>query len=314
MNDTAPLNALTVDVEDYFHVEAFAKVIGRDRWDSFEPRVEQNTIRILDIFDAHGVKATFFTLGWVAQKKPRLVSEIARRGHEIACHSFWHRLVYTLSPEEFRADLRDATRALEDAAQVKLRGYRAPSYSITKRSLWALEALAEEGYEYDSSIFPIRHDIYGLPDFPRFPVSVCRKGGGRSITEFPPSTVNVFGKNLPGPGGGYLRIFPLCYALWALRRIERRDRKPGAVYLHPWEVDPDQPRMSAPLRSRLRHYTGLRHTVARLETILRAFRFAPMARVLEEHPPEGTWSLEEASTPGIAQATIAQATQDGTNG
>jgi polysaccharide deacetylase family protein (PEP-CTERM system associated) len=290
----SPLNAMTVDVEDYFHVEAFAKVISRERWDGFELRVEESTRRILDIFDRHAVKATFFTLGWVARKKPRLVAEIARRGHEIGCHSFWHRLVYNLSAAEFRSDLRDATRALEDAAQVKPRGYRAPSYSITKRSLWALEILAEEGYAYDSSIFPIRHDIYGYPGFPRFPVKVDLKSAGASIAEFPPSTVSVLGKNLPGPGGGYLRIFPLRYALWALRRIGGKDRMPASVYLHPWEVDPDQPRMAGPLRSRLRHYTGLRNTAARLDTILAEFRFAPMAQVLAEHPPERAWALDEA--------------------
>ncbi len=290
----SPIHALTVDVEDYFHVEAFAKLIGRDRWDGYPLRVESSTMRILDLFDRHGVKATFFVLGWVARKTPRLVSEIARRGHEIGCHSFWHRLVYGLSPEDFRSDLREATRTIEDAAQVKLRGHRAPSYSITRQSLWALDVLAEEGYAYDSSIFPIRHDIYGFPEFPRFPVKVRLRGGAATITEFPPSTVRILGRNLPGPGGGYLRIFPLAYARWALRRLEKRDRKLGTVYVHPWEVDPDQPRMNGPLRSRLRHYTNLKRTQARLDRLLGEFRFAPMGKVLEDRPPEEEWMAPEA--------------------
>ena len=283
---------MTVDVEDYFHVEAFAKVVSRDRWDDFPLRVEASTLRILDLFDRHGVKGTFFVLGWVAKKLPRLVGEISRRGHEIGCHSFWHRLIYNLKPEEFRSDLREATKVIEDAAQTKLRGFRAPSYSVTKRSLWALDVLAEEGYTYDSSIFPIRHDIYGFPEFPRFPVKV-ELGSGSTITEFPPSTVHVLGRNLPGPGGGYLRIFPLRYALWALGRIQSVDCKPGTVYIHPWEVDPEQPRIRSPLKSRLRHYTNLRRTEARLDRILASFPFAPMASVLEAHPPEATSSLSE---------------------
>ncbi len=283
---------MTVDVEDYFHVEAFAKVVRRDRWDEYPLRVEASTLRILDLFDKHQVKAPYFVLGWVARKLPRIVCEIARRGHEVGCHSFWHRLVYGLTPEEFRSDLREATKTIEDVAQRGLRGFRAPSYSVTKRSLWALEILAEEGYTYDSSIFPIRHDIYGFPEFPRFPVRVELAGSG-SITEFPPSTVRVLGRNLPGPGGGYLRIFPLRYALWALGRIQSCDSKPGTVYLHPWEVDPAQPRIQAPLKSRLRHYTNLRRTESRLDSILESFPFAPMARVLEQHPPEASCSLSD---------------------
>jgi polysaccharide deacetylase family protein (PEP-CTERM system associated) len=291
------LNALTVDVEDYFHVEAFSSTVPRTSWDGFHLRVEESTRRILDLFDRHGVKATFFVLGWVARKRPRLVAEIAGRGHEIGCHSFWHRLVYRLTPEEFRADLREATCAIEDAAGMKLRGYRAPTYSITACSLWALEILAEEGYAYDSSIFPVRHDVYGMPSFPRLPTEL-NLGQRRTIIEFPPSTVRVFGLNLPGPGGGYLRILPFWYSLWALGRIRRERTMPGAVYVHPWELDPEQPRVAAPLRSRLRHYTGLRRTARRLESLLRRFRFAPMGQVLQSNPPEKRLSLQdlEAST------------------
>jgi len=301
---------MTIDVEDYFHVEAFSKQVGRERWDDYPLRVESNTRCLLDLLDRHDVKATFFVLGWVARKAPRLIAEIAHRGHEIACHSLWHRLVYNLTPEEFRADLREATSIIEDAAQTKLLGYRAPTYSITKQSLWALEILAEEGYTFDSSIFPIRHDLYGYPEFVRFPVQVqCGHSNGATepatadgtasakktattITEFTASTVNVLGKNLPGPGGGYLRIFPLRYALWALSRIGN-EGKPATVYLHPWEVDPEQPRIPAPVRSRMRHYTGLGATARRLEKLLATFRFAPMGRVLEQHPPTQTCSLAE---------------------
>jgi polysaccharide deacetylase family protein (PEP-CTERM system associated) len=289
------LNALTVDVEDYFHVEAFSGSVSRDSWDTFPLRVEANTLRLLDLFDRHQVRATFFILGWVARKRPGLVAEIARRGHEIGCHSFWHRLVYRLTPDEFRADLREATRTIEDAAGVRVRGYRAPTYSVTAKSLWALEILAEEGYAYDSSIFPLRHDVYGLPSFPRHPVELDLDGarGGtmplpadrRSLIEFPPSTVRALGWNLPGPGGGYLRILPFRYSLWALGRLRREGKMPATVYIHPWEVDPEQPRIRAPLRSRLRHYTGLRRTSARLAALLDRYPFTTMGRVLEAHPP-----------------------------
>jgi polysaccharide deacetylase family protein (PEP-CTERM system associated) len=263
--------------------------------------VVENTFRVLDLLDRHGAKATFFVLGWVARKAPRVVTEIARRGHEVGCHSFWHRLVYKLSPDEFRADLREATAAIEDAAQVKLKGYRAPTYSITPRSAWALDILAEEGYAFDSSIFPIRHDLYGYPSFPRFPVTIaladgngaCPSGGrSRSIVEFPASTVRLLGRNMPGPGGGYLRIFPLRYAHWALRRIGGRDKMPASVYFHPWEIDPDQPRLGGPFRSKIRHYTRIKDTERRLETLLQAFRFAPMSQVLETMPAPEMLHLE----------------------
>jgi polysaccharide deacetylase family protein (PEP-CTERM system associated) len=285
-----PLNALTVDVEDYFHVEAFSSRVDRSSWDDFPPRVEENTSRLLDLFDRHGARGTFFILGWVARKQPRLVAGIAARGHEIACHSFWHRLVHRLTPEEFRADLRDATRAIEDAAGTRLRGYRAPTYSITMESLWALEILAEEGYAFDSSIFPVRHDVYGMPSFPRAPVELDLGSGG-TIVEFPPSTVRVLGVNFPGPGGGYLRILPFAYSRWAFRRIVREGKIPGVVYIHPWEIDADQPRIPAPLRSRLRHYTGLRRTEERLSWLLERFRFAPMSQVLAERAPQARLTL-----------------------
>ncbi len=304
-------HALTVDVEDYFQVEAFRRYVGHERWHRFPIRVADNTYRLLDLFDRFGVRATFFTLGWVAKKCPLVVAEIVKRGHELGCHSQLHRLVYELDPDEFRRDTREATNRLEDAAGVKVRGYRAPSYSITKRSLWALEVLASEGYAYDSSIFPIRHDVYGYVDFPRFPVRVDLGGRGReqtessaadsgdvtppaSIIEFPPCTATAFGMNFPGPGGGYLRIFPQWYSLWALRQLEVKDRRPGTVYIHPWEIDPEQPRLAAHLKSRLRHYTGLKGMERRLETLLERFAFAPMGEVLERYPPTTTWARPAA--------------------
>jgi polysaccharide deacetylase family protein (PEP-CTERM system associated) len=284
------VNALSVDVEDYFHVEAFRDVVDSARWDEYPLRVEASTRRLLHILERSDVRATFFVLGWVARRCPALVKDIAARGHEVGCHSFWHRLVYTLSPEEFRRDTAEATQALEDLTGTAVRAYRAPSYSVTKRSLWALEVLAELGYTCDSSVFPIRHDVYGLPSFPRFPVEVAL-GGGRSIVEFPMSTWRVLGMNWPGPGGGYLRIFPLAYSRAALRRLNRKERRPGMVYVHPWEFDPEQPRLRGRLRSRLRHYTGLRSTERKIESLLGSFRFAPMQEVLQRFPPEGKVEL-----------------------
>lgn len=278
------MNALTVDVEDYFQVEAFRARVSPKDWDSRELRVASNARRVLEFLDAHRVRATFFVLGWVARKVPEIVAEIAAAGHEIACHGHWHRLVYELEPEEFRSDLREATRAIEDAAGARPSAFRAPSFSIRQDSLWALEILAEEGYRHDSSIFPIRHDIYGFPGFPRRPVEIVwtrADGSSASIVEFPLSTVRVLGLNLPGPGGGYLRILPFSYLRFALRRIAEVDRAPAIVYVHPWEFDPEQPRIGCGLRSRFRHYTGLGRTERRLSALLRAFPFGTLTAALE---------------------------------
>jgi polysaccharide deacetylase family protein (PEP-CTERM system associated) len=289
-----PVNALTIDVEDYFHVEAFSGTIPRARWDDYPSRVVESTTRILDLLDALGLKATFFVLGWVARKAPKLVVEIARRGHEVGCHSMWHRLVYSMKPEEFRSDLREATARIADCAQSPVRGYRAPTFSITRKSFWALEVLAEEGYAYDSSIFPIYHDLYGYPGFPRLPVGVAfltpgagpdaaAHAGGRRIIEFPPSTLRLGKLTLPALGGGYLRIFPLAYSSWALRRLARREQAPAMVYFHPWEVDPGQPRIGGPLRSRLRHYTGIGRMEGKLRRLLRRFRFGTATQALDAY-------------------------------
>ncbi len=274
-----PNYVLSVDVEDYFQVEAFARQVSRADWDSYPCRVVANTHRLLDLFDEHNAKATFFTLGWVAAKFPALVRDIQQRGHELACHSFWHRPVFSLTPEAFREDVRDARTAIEQAGGTRVAGYRAPSWSITRNSLWALDVLAEEGFTYDSSIFPIRHDIYGIPDARRFRHQLEGIKAGK-LTEFPPSTVRLFGQNLPSAGGGYLRIFPLWYTEWALRRIAREDGRAVVVYLHPWEVDPDQPRMTAPWKSRFRHYTNLGAMESRLRRLLQARRFQPFCNLL----------------------------------
>jgi polysaccharide deacetylase family protein (PEP-CTERM system associated) len=260
------MNVCTVDVEDYFHVEAFSKIVDRQRWDSYPCRVEPNTRRLLDLLDEQGVRATFFILGWVAERYPGLVREIVKRGHEPACHSYWHRLIYSLDPEEFARDTRQAKDVIEQAAGEPVFGYRAPSYSITARSLWALDVLAEAGFTYDSSIFPIRHDTYGMPDAPRAPFVMATRRG--PIVEFPLTTFRLLkAQNLPVGGGGYLRILPFWYTRLGVRRA-RAQGLPLIVYVHPWEIDPDQPRLAGSTRSRLRHYTNLGRTWGRLRRLL----------------------------------------------
>jgi len=262
----APRNILSVDVEDYFHVEAFADVVDRAQWDSFRPRVEANARRLLELLEEQGVQATFFILGWVAERYPALVREIVARGHEPACHSYWHRRVYRLSVEEFREDCRSAKQAIEQAAGRPVFGYRAPSFSITGDSLWALEVLAELGFTYDSSIFPIRHDVYGIPGAPRFPFRLTTAAG--TLLEYPISTFRLVGRhNFPVGGGGYLRILPFWYTRLGIQRLWS-EGLPLIVYLHPWEIDPDQPRLEGRLTSRLRHYTNLSRTVPRLQGLL----------------------------------------------
>lgn len=269
----ARTHVLTVDVEDYFHVEAFAGTVSRATWDQYTPRVAGNCQRLLDIFDRYQVKATFFVLGWVAERFPAIVREIHERGHELACHSFWHRKVDSLTPAEFRSDTQEACAAIQNAASVRVTGYRAPTWSITQQSLWAFDVLAEEGFEYDSSIYPIRHDLYGIPGANRYPyVQVC--GNGQTLLEFPPATVRIAGMNFPAAGGGYLRIFPLAYTSWVFRQFEKAN-KSLVLYLHPWEIDPEQPRLAGPLKSRFRHYTNLHHTQERLELLLQRYRFVP---------------------------------------
>lgn len=284
------LHALTVDVEDYFHVSAFRHVVSVRQWASMESRVERNTHILLELLAEFGVRGTFFVLGCVAESFPRLVRSIRDAGHELGCHSYAHRLVYELTPAEFRADTQRAMAALEDAAGAAMRLYRAPSFSITNRSAWALDVLLELGFTHDSSIFPMRHDLYGFSGVPRFPFAV-RNGGG-TLLEFPPPTFRLGGLNLPVTGGGYLRLLPLWWQRARLRALARQGY-PTLLYLHPWEVDPDQPRLPAPWRSRFRHYTGLRRTCPRLRRLLSEFRFAPLSQVLDSRPPSTTLELSE---------------------
>lgn len=283
----APLNAMTVDVEDYFQVSAFDRVVPRSSWDGMESRVVRNTHRLLEIFSEHGVVATFFILGWVADRHPALVREIASRGHEIASHGYGHRLVYELTPTEFRADIRQARRLLEGIVGQPVTGYRAPSYSITRRSLWALDVLIEEGYTFDSSIFPIHHDRYGIPGAPRQP-HVLRCAAG-SLIEAPPSTVRVGSMVLPIAGGGYFRLLPYGWTRWGLTRVNDHEQRPVTFFLHPWEIDAEQPRLAATGLSRFRHYRNLHETEPRLRRLLGDFRFGPLRSVLATVPEEIDW-------------------------
>jgi polysaccharide deacetylase family protein (PEP-CTERM system associated) len=286
------LNALTVDVEDYFHVSAFADVVSRSQWETLESRVCSNTERILDIFADAEVRATFFVLGWVAERFPALVRRVWSAGHEVASHSYAHSLVYDCSPEEFRADLRRAKAVIEDACNAEVCGYRAPSYSITQRSLWALDVLAEEGYAFDSSIYPIRHDRYGIPTWPRHIHRLSH--GSSSIWELPGSTIQVAGQNLPVGGGGYFRLLPYAWTSGGIRRLNEVERRPAIFYLHPWELDPDQPRIHGRVTSRIRHYSNLHRTERRLRRLLKEFRFGTVSEVLEQFHAHGT-------VPGIDQ-------------
>jgi polysaccharide deacetylase family protein (PEP-CTERM system associated) len=272
------VNALTIDVEDYFQVNAFARDISRDDWDSYPMRVEGNTRRILEMLDEFSVRATFFVLGWVAERLPYLVREIQGGGHEIACHGYGHELIYVIGPEAFRQDIRRAKGFLEDITGERIHGYRAPSYSITKHSLWALDILIEEGFSYDSSVFPVIHDTYGIPDAPRFPHLIKRESG--SIMEFPLTTYPVrFGKKelrLPIAGGGYLRLFPACIVKKGINAINNREGQPAVFYFHPWEIDPRQPRIKAGLKSRFRHYLNLETTERKLREIIGSIPFGTM--------------------------------------
>ncbi len=271
-------HALTVDVEDYFHVAALAEVIKPEDWPNHNLRVEHNTHKILDLFDRHGVKATFFVLGWVAERCPDLVREISRRGHEVASHGYSHQLVYKQTPDIFRQETTRSKALLEDLVQQLVRGYRAASYSITNQSKWALDILIELGFEYDSSIFPIRHDRYGIPDAPDYPHLLTRNSG--SIIEFPLSALNVLGYRLPVAGGGYFRLYPYKLTRFLLTQLVRQTSRPFIFYLHPWEIDPDQPRVKASLLSRFRHYNNLDVCEQRLERLLQDFDFMSIADVL----------------------------------
>jgi len=261
-------NALSVDIEDWFQVGAFEKTISRADWDSLLPRVERNSDAVIALFGRAGVKATFFTLGWVAERHPALIRRIVDAGHEVASHGWDHKRVFSMSPGDFRADLVRTRAVLEDAAGQKVTGYRAPSFSIDQRTPWAHEILAEEGYAYSSSVAPILHDHYGWPEAPRF---AFRPVAGSDLVELPVTTARLAGRTLAAGGGGFFRLLPFAFSRWAIRRANANQR-PAIFYFHPWEIDPGQPRVAdAPLRSKIRHYSRLGSMETRLERLFRAF-------------------------------------------
>ncbi len=272
------LNALTIDVEDYYQVSAFESVIRFEDWVGYESRVNRNSQRVLDILDEYNTKATFFVLGWIAERHPELVHLIHQRGHEIASHGYAHRRIYTQAPDQFREETRRSKKIVEDIIGESIIGYRAASYSITERSLWALDILVGEGYRYDSSIFPIWHDVYGIPRHQRFVHILNGKEQG-GIAEIPLSTVRVAGINIPVAGGAYLRLFPYAVTHRAILHLNRKEMQPAVVYLHPWEIDPDQPRIQASWMSGLRHYTNLGGMETKLRTLLSNFSFGPVREV-----------------------------------
>ncbi len=275
------LNAFTVDVEDYFQVSGFEKQVSRDTWETWGSRVVANTHRLLQLLDRHRVKATFCVLGWTAERYPRLVQEIQGCGHEIGSHGYWHHLIYEQSPEDFRADLRRSRAVLENAISQRIRVYRAPSFSITQQSRWALEILVEEGYSIDSSVFPIRHDRYGMPGAEMRLHRLSTPAG--PLWEFPPAVLKLAGMKVPIGGGGYFRLYPLSWTLFGLRQINGSERRPFAFYVHPWEIDPQQPRISARSRlSRFRHYVNLASNEEKLGLLLQAFRFGRLSDVVAE--------------------------------
>jgi polysaccharide deacetylase family protein (PEP-CTERM system associated) len=275
---SAVVNAMTVDVEDYFHVSAFDGIIPRSQWAAMESRVVANTERLLRLFEDAGIRGTFFVLGCVAERAPGLVRTIAMHGHEVASHGYAHRLVYDLTPATFRDDVRRSKALLESECGTEVLGYRAPSYSITPRSLWALDILIEEGFRYDTSIFPIHHDRYGIPLSPRHAYRLNRQSG--VVIEAPASTARWGPFNFPVAGGGYFRILPYGWTKWGIARINQQERRPAIFYIHPWEIDPGQPRLSAGLMSRFRHYRNLDRTEGRLRQLIADFRFGTMRALL----------------------------------
>lgn len=270
-------NALTVDVEEYFQVEGLARHVARHEWDQLESRVVWETDRLLDLFARERVHATFFTLGWVARRHPALIRRIVAGGHELACHGDGHRMITQMSRHEFRDDIHAAREALQQTGGVVVRGYRAPTFSVVRETLWALDALRDEGFDYDASIYPIRHDRYGIPDAPRHPYRIA-EGSGAGLVEFPSSTLRVAGRNVPIGGGGYLRLLPMAYTQRGLRALSAEG--PFMVYLHPWEIDALQPRFPVGRLATWRGYHNLDQTESRLATLMREFPFDTAERVL----------------------------------
>jgi polysaccharide deacetylase family protein (PEP-CTERM system associated) len=271
---TALVNALTIDVEDYFQVSAFAPHISRSRWDAMPCRVERNLDRLLALLDEREARATFFTLGWIAERYPQAIRRIVVNGHELASHGYGHLRASEQTAEEFGDDIRRAKGVLEDIAGAPVHGYRAPSFSIGAGNQWAFDVIAAAGYRYSSSIYPVQHDHYGMPDAPRFPYEV-RPG----LIEVPVTTTQMFGRNLPAGGGGYFRLAPYRVSRWAIERVNRLERRPAIFYMHPWEIDPEQPRIAGvSLKTRFRHYLNLGRTEERLARLLSDFRWDTVPR------------------------------------
>ena len=271
----AIVNAMTVDVEDYFQVSAFAPYIRREDWDSRECRVERNVGRILELLAERQTHATFFTLGWVAERYPQLVRRIVEGGHELASHGYGHQRASELSPEAFSQDITRAKQLLEDLSGKPVLGYRAPSFSIGTANLWAFDSLARAGYRYSSSIYPIKHDHYGMPDSPRFAYRV-----GAGLLEIPVTTLRMMNRNLPSSGGGYFRLLPYGLSRWMLRKVNREDREPAIFYFPPWEIDVGQPRIAGiDAKTRFRHYVNIGRTENRLQSLLRDFSWGRMDRI-----------------------------------
>jgi len=290
----ATINAMTVDVEDYFQVSAFESHVDRGGWDKIPRRVESNVDRILQLFDARGVKATFFTLGWVAERHPSMIERIVKQGHELASHGWDHVRVTTQLPREFREDIIRTKATLEDLSGQAIFGYRAASYSIGASNLWALDELADAGYLYSSSIVPIKHDLYGMPEAPRF---AFKAAGGR-LLEIPITTLPLAGRNINCGGGGWFRLFPYVFSRWALRQVNSQEREPGIFYFHPWEIDPQQPRpRGLGAKTRFRHYLNLSRMYQRLERLLDDFNWGRMDQIFLE---EG--GRDELDRPRIARA------------
>ena len=268
-------NALTIDVEDYFQVSAFAPYIRRDEWDARECRVEHNVGRILELLAARDTRATFFTLGWIAERYPQLVRRIVAQGHELASHGYGHQRASDLSQAEFRQDITRAKGLLEDLSGTPVLGYRAPSFSIGTGNLWALDALAHTGHRYSSSIYPIKHDHYGMPDSPRFAYKLAS-----GLLEVPVTTVRMLNRNLPSSGGGYFRLLPYSVSRWLLRRVNQQDREAAVFYFHPWEIDVGQPRIAGiDARTRFRHYVNIPRMDGRLQQLLADFRWGRMDEI-----------------------------------
>lgn len=273
----AVVNGLSVDVEDWFQVGAFENVIARGEWESIKTRVEDNVYRVLDLFAAADVRGTFFTLGWVAQRHPEMIRRIVAGGHEIASHGYDHARVFTFTRAEFAEDIRKARAIIEDCAGIAVTGYRAPSFSIDGRTPWAFAELAEQGYAYSSSVAPVVHDHYGWPEAPRF---AFRPLPWSQMIELPVTTAMLGGRRVAAGGGGFFRVLPYAFSRWAIRQVNRDETRPAVFYFHPWEIDPDQPRVpNAPMRSRLRHYTGLTKMAGKLSDLVREFRWGRMDMV-----------------------------------